>query len=253
MDRLRVTGEVRDGPITELSFVLQREEQAIPAVLWRPSGAAASSLTLLGHGGSGHKRSERQVRLATWFAAEAGIASLAIDGPFHGDRAADGAGPLDYQERVAHDGAVHVHDRMRRDWLDALAAVDGSGWVDGRDVAFLGMSMGARYGLPVCACLAGRLRCVVIGKFGLSQAGGLPDHLAANETITAAAMSIRAPVLHHVQWHDEIFPRSGQLDLFELFPSPDKQLRVRTGRHALTRPDDELAWREYVIAHLGRA
>jgi hypothetical protein len=142
---------------------------------------------------------------------------------------------------------------MRRDWLDTLAAVDGSGWLDGPDVAFLGMSMGARYGLPACASLAGRLRCVVMGKFGLRQAGGLPDHLAANDTIIAAAKAIRCPVLQHVQWQDELFPRSGQFDLFDLFPSVDKQIRARTGRHGLTRPDDEIAWREYVTAHVNPA
>lgn len=110
--------------------------------------------------------------------------------------------------------------------------------------------MGTRYGLSVCAALASRLRCAVIGKFGLAQTDLLPHRLAANDTITSAAGSIRAPILQHVQWHDEIFPRHGQLELFDIFPSPDKQLRGRTGNHALTRPDDEIAWREQVAAHL---
>jgi len=142
---------------------------------------------------------------------------------------------------------------MRLDWLDTLAAVDQAGWVDGQRVAFLGMSMGTRYGLSVCASLASRLRCAVIGKFGLTQADELPRHLAANDIVTAAALSIRAPVLQHVQWDDEVFPRQGQIELFELFPSSDKQLRARSGAHALTRPDDEIAWREHLAAHLSHS
>lgn len=252
MEGLRVTNEAQHGAVDELSFVLHRGGQDVPGALWRPSGDTAAPVVLLGHGGSGHKRGERHVRLATWFAAHAGIASLAIDGPFHGDRAVDGDGPLDYQNRVAQEGAADVHDRMRHDWLDMLEAVDRSGWVDGQNVAFLGMSMGTRYGLSVCASLASRLRCAVIGKFGLTQSEGLPDHLAANDIVTAAAESIRAPTLQHVQWGDEIFPRQGQLDLFDLLPSPDKQLRGRTGNHAFTRPDDEIAWREHVATHLNR-
>jgi hypothetical protein len=183
-------------------------------------------------------------------ADHAGIASLAIDGPFHGDRAVDGDGPLDYQKRVVREGAVDVHDRMRRDWLDTLAAVELAGWVDGQNVAFIGTSMGTRYGLPVCADLASRLRCAVIAKFGLTQTDQLPHGLAAIDTITAAAENISAPILQHVQWHDEVFPLQGQLDLFEIFTSADKQLRARAGAHTLTRPDDEIAWREYVATHL---
>lgn len=230
--------------------MLHRDGHDVPGALWRPDGDVAAPVVLLGHGGGGHKRSEPSGRLAIWFAAHAGIASLAIDGPFHGDRAVEGDGPLGYQNRVAHEGAAAVHERMRRDWLDTLAAVDRSGWVNGQNVAFLGLSMGTRYGLSVYASLASRLRCAVIGKFGLTQSDRLPQHLAANDIVTAAAASIRAPVLQHVQWDDEIFPREGQLDLFERLLSPEKQLRARTGNHGLTRPDDDIAWHEHVAAHL---
>jgi hypothetical protein len=40
-------------------------------------------------------------------------------------------GPLDYQHRVVQVGAALTHERMREDWLDALAAAEQSGWVDG--------------------------------------------------------------------------------------------------------------------------
>lgn len=241
---------MRLGAVDEVSFLLSGGCGDVPGELWRPHGGGAAPVVLLAHGGGGHKRSERNVRLATWFATHAGITSVAIDGPFHGDRTNQGDGPLDYQNRAAAEGAAAVHGRMRHNWLDTLAAVDRSGWVDGQSVAFLGMSMGTRYGLSVCAALQSRLRCAVIGKFGLTQTDQLPQHLSASDVITTAARSIRAPVLQHIQWDDEIFPRPGQLDLFDLLPSPDKQLRARTGNHGFTRPDDEIAWREHVATHL---
>jgi dienelactone hydrolase len=251
MDELRTSEEAGDGAVEQVNFVSHRGARDVPSVVWRPRDRSAVPVVLVGHGGSGHKRSERNMRLAARF-ARAGIASLAIDGPFHGDRAIDGDGPLDYQERVVNEDARTVHDRMCQDWLGALAAAVDTGWVDGQKVAFFGLSMGARYGVLACAALSSRLRCAVLGKFGLSQTDKLPPGLAANDAIIAAAESIRAPILQHVQWHDEIFPLQGQLDLFDLYPSPDKQLRGRPGNHASDRPDDEIAWCEYVTTHLNR-
>ena len=40
----------------------------------------------------------------------------------------------------------------------------------------------------------------------------------------AAAQAVSAPVLYHVQWNDEIFPRDGQFELFDALGSADKQL-----------------------------
>lgn len=214
------------------------------------AGQRAPPVVLLGHGGSGHKRNERNVRLARWLATNAGIASLAIDGPFHGDRAVTGHGPDDYQHLVLREGAREVQDRMLHDWLEVLHQADGAGWVDAGRVAVIGMSMGARYGLPVCAALSGRLRCAVIGKFGLVQGRHLPAGLAVDDVIVDAASKITGPVMQHVQWHDEVFTLRGQLELFELLASPDKQLRGRPGVHATTHLDDETAWCEYVASHV---
>jgi hypothetical protein len=33
--------------------------------------------------------------------------------------------------------------------------------------------------------------------------------------MTTAARAVSAPVLYHVRWDDEIFPRDGQFELFE--------------------------------------
>lgn len=229
---------------------MRRGDHAVPGVVWLPESGPAAPVVLLGHGGSGHKRSERQVRLARWFATNAGIASLAIDGPFHGERAVSGDGPLGYQQRAIDLGARRVHDRMRQDWRTVVDQVEQAGWADGQNVAFLGMSMGTRYGLAACAALGSKLRCAVFGKFGLLQTDQLPAALAANDVTSEAAQAIYAPILQHVQWDDEVFPRDGQLELFDLFPAPDKVLRARPGGHTTTRRDDEVAWREHTTRHL---
>lgn len=59
-----------------------------------------------------------------------------------------------------------------------------------------------------------------------------------------------APTLFHLQWHDEIFPREGQLTLFDLLGSEDKQLAGYTGMHAETKPAAVALWRDFMSRHL---
>src|ERR1700754_50510 len=120
--------------VVERTFVVNR---AVPGVLWMPTPAALPCpLVLLGHGGSGHKRSERIVGLARWFASQAGLASAAIDVPSHGDRYAD-----DYQERIAKTGVERVLDRMTRDWRATINTLTSEGIADAGRLGYLGTSM----------------------------------------------------------------------------------------------------------------
>ena len=106
--------------------------------------------------------------------------------------------------------------------------------------------MGARFGLPTAAALGRRLRCAVLGKFGIRQAAPLHPGLLAPALMTAAAHAVSAPVLYHVQWNDEIFPRDGQFELFDALGSADKQLIARPGPHGQTHPDDEASWLDFL-------
>jgi dienelactone hydrolase len=244
---MELSSPAADGATVERSFRLQRGGRAVPGILWLPRHIPHSKppLVLLGHGGSGHKRSERNVRLARWFAGRAGLAVVAIDGPYHGDRIAASA---QYQRLVADEGAEQVLDRMVDDWLGCIEGLSSQQLVDGSRLGYLGMSMGTRFGLPLAAQLGGRLRCLVIGKFGLAAVMDPRYHLP--ERIARDARSVTAPTLFHLQWDDEIFPRPGQIALFDLLGSADKQLIAFPGRHGETPPDALPLWQNFVVRHL---
>jgi hypothetical protein len=112
--------------------------------------------------------------------------------------------------------------------------------------------MGTRFGLPFAAAIGGQLRCAVFGKFGLRQGPAMHEGLDAPERIAADARRVTAPALFHIQWDDEIFPRDGQLALFDLLGSRDKELAGYAGTHSETKPAAITRWRDFIARHLAR-
>jgi dienelactone hydrolase len=155
--------------------------------------------------------------------------------------------PADYQQLIVDEGIQSVTARMTEDWLETVSALTAHDFVDDADISVFGMSMGARFGLPVAAALGSRLRCAVFGKFGVRQTEAIHHGLCSPVLTVTAARAISAPALFHMQWDDEVFPRDGQLDLFGALASEDKCLFARSGRHAENHPDDEASWQDFIV------
>jgi dienelactone hydrolase len=246
MSRVEWLKEQASAGFAEREFLLRRRSGAAPGVLWSPAATTRAPMVLLFHGGSGHKRHERLLRMGCWLAGTAGLAVIALDGPYHGDRVPSPLEARAYQQLIVEEGVERVTARMTEDWLDAVATLAAQGFADDANVSVFGMSMGTRFGLPVAAALGSRLRCAVFGKFGIRQAEPLHPGLCAPGLIERAARAISAPVLYHVQWDDAIFPRDGQFELFGMLAATDKRLVARPGPHAQTHPEDEASWQEFI-------
>lgn len=234
MSELRWTTETATaGSACEREFTLERAGQVIPGIAWHPVRAErAVPLVLLGHGGSGHKRSEKMLKLGRIFSEQYGWWAVAIDGPVHGARgpvaaATDPAYRLMWQR-------ANVVQEMIDDWravLDALGAQDET---DASRVGYWGLSMGTMFGLPYVANDS-RIRAAVLGKAGLRGPSVVRSGIDKHFRIHAPAVAI--PLLFVMQWDDERFDRDGQLELFTSLASRDKRLHAYPGPHSDDGPE----------------
>ena len=214
MTTLRWIGEsINEGGVTERRFDLERESGTVPGILWAPmEHDRPVPLVLMGHGGSGHKRSDRQLMLGRRLATVSQVASVTIDGPYHGDRVPEQLDRQQYQAMMAAMGVDKVTDGMVDDWgatLDALSQLDDHRCQPYR---LYGLFHGDTLWAPLRGGRRCRLRCAVLGKNGLRQTSGMANMAPRFER---DAPTIKLPLLYHVQWDDELFPRDGQFELFD--------------------------------------
>ena len=115
--------------------------ERVPATLLLPSGEPTSPAVLLLHGFSSNK--ERMVQSVGRALQQRGVASLALDLPFHGER--DGSrDALPYRNPIALVAAWRSAVREARaaiGWLGAQPEIDGA------RLGLLGYSLGGVLGL----------------------------------------------------------------------------------------------------------
>jgi dienelactone hydrolase len=238
---------ISERGVTERRFNLERETGIVPGIMWTPAQQEHPvPLVLMGHGGSGHKRSDRQLLLGRRFAGTHQIAAVAIDGPFHGDRVPTPLEPHEYQRQIVAIGVDKVTDSMIDDWSATLDVISQLDTINADQIAYIGFSMGTRFGLPFVASARDRLSCAVLGKNGMRAPAGM--EMAAR--FTRDAPRIMVPILFHVQWDDELFPRDGQFELFDVLGTQDKRLISFPGPHSAAAPEAIQMWCEFITQHL---
>ena len=255
-----ISEKVEDGVVCRrFEFIV--EGQTVPGLQWSPENKNGRPTVLFGHGGFQSKEAPNIVAMAKSLARTHGYASVALDAPGHGDRrteeqiaqqdetlrrlrdgrtepasaarrprAASGEGP--------REGATR-EPRMVREWKALLDTLDNSE-TRGAGYGYWGVSMGARYGIPLVATEP-RIRAAVFGLFGL-----LPD-----PAFRAAAEAISVPLLFLFQYHDELMTPEAGLRLWDAFGSKEKTMHINPGPHVGIPTFERESSAAFFVRHLG--
>ena len=231
--------------VTCREFTVTVEGRKVPVALWTPEKPAGKKpMVLVGHGGSGHKKSQLVLDMLP-LVTRHGYAVAAIDGPVHGARRAVFADGLPVRDEFLalwqKGGSV---DPTVADWRGAIDALVTLPEVDANAIGWKGISMGTAYGLPLVAAEP-RIRAAVLGMWGLSypNSGRLGDD----------APKVMCPVLFQQKWGDELFSREGQIELFDKLGSPDKRLVVYMGGHKNPEGEQIQDIFDFLVGRLGAA
>jgi dienelactone hydrolase len=225
------------GAATTSRGVVERDYDVdgVPGVLWTAEGSdGGGPLVLLGHGATLDKRTQYLVSLARRLVRHHGIAAASIDLFGHGARMDEGGTP----DVLSMWFDPSVTDRAVAEWGAVLSALDEAEGLGRAGLGYFGLSMGTLLGLPFVRSEP-RVQVAVLGLAGLTAP--MADRLATD------AARITCPVLFLLQWHDELFPRQGVLDLFDAVGSRDKRLHANPGRHVEV-PREEFDAAEAILA-----
>lgn len=194
----------------------------VPTVYWEPLDPPLG-VVLACHGGSGHKMAGGVLAIVQSCLSRS-LAVVAIDGPVHGERRADGSTDPQlalesYREAWRSGvGRTSMADDMCAA-LDAMLAQDRFAHLP---VGYIGVSMGTGYGLPFLATEP-RVVAAAIGLWGMSYPG--------SEHLWDFARRIDCSVWFTQQWDDPKFERSSTFDLFDTIGAKDKRLVAYPGGH----------------------
>ncbi len=231
--------EKRVANLLERSFVLDEAGRAVPGVAWSPATGVANRLVLLGHGGTLHKKAE-YIRLLAMGLAGYGIASMAIDGPGHGERpAASGSTAFTPEKFTAAWESDGGTEGIVSDWiaaLDYLESEDGA-----RPTGWWGLSMGTMMGIPVIA-REPRISAAVLGLMGVWGPNA--------EDLLRLAPEVHCPVRFLLQLDDEVVPGDAVRTLFAAVGANEKTLRENPGSHTGVPMLESLATLAFLNDHV---
>lgn len=221
-----IVSETAKHGVVERRFDLKVGNEVVPGMLWLPEAAQGSRpKVLFGHGGSQHKK-VAHIRSFAKRLAEHGWASIAIDGPGHGDRV-----PVERRSENPLRNLTGAELKARQlqavaEWRATIDAVEQLDDVGSAATGYWGVSMGTIFGVPLLADEP-RIRCAVLGLMG---AGG------GGRTYEDKARSITVPLQFIVQWQDELITPDRCIALYETFGSTEKMLIANQGAHAAVPP-----------------
>jgi dienelactone hydrolase len=238
---MKVLNETTEGFIKEMRFDIEVAGEVVPAILWTPQGAQGTRpLVLFGHGGRQHKRIDNILRSARDLVTTEHYAVLAIDGPGHGDRARPAAQPQGA-------AAARPQTNMTAEWMAAIDTVQQLDYVGKGPVAYWGVSMGTRFGVPLVAADS-RIVAAVLGLFGLFEEG-----TAAPKGWGDDARKIKVPLIFVFQRSDTLMTLQNGIDLFDAFGSKEKAMHINPGGHTGIPVSEQAKWKPFFVSHLGKA
>lgn len=242
-----------DDPITEMGvterpFVVERDGDRIPGILWAPANVEAPvPLVLIGHGGSSEKRNPNGLALARRLVRHDGMAAAAIDATDHGERGAIRSDRPNSPEYAAIWQRSDTFDRMVADWQATLDALLTLPQISSDRVGYWGLSMGTMLGLPFVAAEP-RIKAAVLGLCSFRGSSAVRGHIERRHRQDAPRVS--CPVQFFVQLDDQQFEADGAIELFRALGTPDKRLIAYPGLHAEMPPEGTDMSRAFLSARL---
>ncbi len=243
----KVLEEKTEDGITERRFDIVVNGETVPGCVWTPEGAEGTRpLVAFGHGGSQDKRAANIMRMVRDYVTSCNYACVAIDGPAHGERVTPEEAARLRSDSTARRAAVRKIDTTA-EWMAVIDNVQAIDNVGEGPVAYWGLSMGTRNGVPFVAA-DDRIKVAILGLFGL-----FPEGTIVKEGFADAARSIEIPLMFVFQWDDTLMTREHGIDLFDAFGSTDKVMHINPGGHIDVPEPERDSWKPFFVRYLGEA
>lgn len=213
-------------PTHEFIATDQSRARKITGAVWLPDEPRESNTVVaFGHGASGN-RYQAPIPYIAHRLVKLGVLCVSMDGPVHGLREKNGGGRKALGPELRN---LDIVDQMNQDWAVAIDLACSQFDYTDELFGYFGLSMGSIFGIPMLADRITKDRSVTAATLGLLGTTGAASQFGKN--LQKAAEKIDVPILFLMQLEDELFPRSGYLELFDSFGSTEKSIHANPGLH----------------------